>query len=182
MVAVDAMDGEAVLSKEHAIDMEFVFEWRLGVVSRVASDGTLHVEVRTPSPIGTHTCAAPRLIAASGAPRGVQVSGAGGAETRQATADDCDGVSLANPARLDGVADMASLSELSLPCLMHNLVRPLPPPPYVPSRPGGAAHAPRRADVGAAGGAVPRGRHLHAYRPNAPVCQPLPPDRRPLWP
>ena len=52
MVAVDAMDGEAALSKEHSIDMEFVFEWRLGVVSRVAPDGTLHVEVRSPSPIG----------------------------------------------------------------------------------------------------------------------------------
>ena len=77
---------------------------------------------------------------------------------------------------------MASLSELSLPCLMQNLVRPLPPPPHVPSPPGGAAHAPRRADAGAAGGAVPRGSHLHAHRPNAPVCEPLPPDRRALRP
>ena len=54
---------------------------------------------------------------------GRQVHGGGGAEARTVGAED---VCLANPLRLDGVPDMAGLSELSLPCLLHNLVLPLP--------------------------------------------------------
>ena len=48
----------------------------------------------------------------------VQVGEAGSATKKVAAHD----IFLANPARLDGVTDMGRLSELSAPCLLHNLV------------------------------------------------------------
>ena len=94
LVADNGRDVVAANLSEGALQL--VTQWELGVVEKVDGDGkAFTVQVGQSSSSGS-------LLV-----------------TRAVGAHD---VCLANPARLDGVPDMGRLSELSAPCLLHNLV------------------------------------------------------------
>jgi len=96
-LVADASDEVAAAARLAEGAVSLVTNWELGVVQEVSSTGDVFVvQVVPPSP-------------------------AGGARPEDRKVRACD-IFLANPARFDGIADMGRLSELSAPCLLHNLV------------------------------------------------------------
>jgi len=93
----DASDEVAAAARLTEGAVSLVTNWELGVVQEVSSTGDVFVVQVVP------------------------LSPAGGAQPQDREVQACD-IFLANPARLDGIADMGRLSELSAPCLLHNLV------------------------------------------------------------